>query len=77
MTPGNGSSQEAECTDCRAPATSSRELFLVAANYGEGAFLQVLCEVCDHRRWYRGQLLDRLTERANGHEDAPELGAWS
>lgn len=46
------------CTDCDACAEKTT-LHLVAADYGEGAFLKILCQVCDHRRWYRAELRRR------------------
>lgn len=39
-------------------------LHLIAADLGEGAFLDVLCAVCWHRRQYRAELRDRLRARA-------------
>lgn len=77
MTPGNGNSDEAECTDCGAHATDDRPLFMVCANYGRGAFLTVLCRQCDHRRWYRGQLLGRRRNLAARDDEAPDVGAMS
>lgn len=43
------------CDDCAAPDTLE-ELAIVAADFGEGAFLAILCATCLHRREYRGHL---------------------
>lgn len=52
----------AHCTDC-GQCGAEHELLIVAADTGQGAWLAVLCDVCDHRRWYRGQLRRRLRDR--------------
>lgn len=36
---------------------------MVVADLGEGAFLDILCETCWHRRQYRAELKRRLEER--------------
>jgi hypothetical protein len=49
----------AKCADCG----TDQNLLIVCADVGFGAFLEVLCEVCWHRRQYRAhlqQLLDQL-----------------
>jgi hypothetical protein len=44
-------------------------LNIVMSDYGHGAFLALLCQQCDHRRWYRGQLMRRLALRAAAVEE--------
>jgi hypothetical protein len=43
------------CDDCGA----TKQLLIVAADLGRGAFLAVLCETCWHRRQYRAELEKR------------------
>lgn len=50
------------CVDC-GRCGSDQELLIVAADFGEGAFLAVLCSVCEHRRWYRAELRKRARLR--------------
>jgi DNA-directed RNA polymerase subunit RPC12/RpoP len=51
------------CADCGATDAPDRELEIICADYGWGAFLAVLCPVCDHRRWYKAHLLDLWAEK--------------
>lgn len=74
MTPGNSNGDEASCVACGAFSRPGRELFLVCADYGYGAFLDVLCRQCDHRRWYRAELERRRRARRAGHDEAPNQG---
>lgn len=48
-----------QCQDCGWPGSDERPLYIVSANFGEGAFLAVLCEQCEHRRKYRAELKRR------------------
>jgi hypothetical protein len=50
------------CADCGCEDSPTRELEIICADYGFGAFLKVLCPVCDHRRWYRAKLLQRWAD---------------
>lgn len=51
------------CDDCGAAAWE-KQLFLCTGDAGNGAFLAILCEVCEHRRYYRGALERRRRARA-------------
>lgn len=51
------------CEDCDACRLFDEDVYIVAANYGDGAFLAVLCATCDHRRQYRAELKKRLKAR--------------
>lgn len=57
-------SDEMTCQDCDSKEPHA-DLHIVVADYGYGAFLAVLCEVCDHRRRYRAELRRR---KATGSE---------
>jgi hypothetical protein len=49
-----------ECHDCHRFSKLDNDFLIVAADLGEGAFLDVLCPVCWHRRKYRADLKRRL-----------------
>ena len=46
----------ADCGECQEPL---ERLYIIAADYGGGAFISILCATCDHRRRYRQELLKR------------------
>lgn len=50
-----------KCEDCHA-TDKRRDLLIVMADEGSGAYLAVLCEVCSHRRGYRARLRLRRAE---------------
>jgi hypothetical protein len=47
------------CADCGA-SDQAVELWILAADVGDGAALDVLCFTCLHRRAYRAELRRRL-----------------
>lgn len=57
----------ATCADCDA----QHDLLIYAADYGQGAFLAVLCSVCAHRRRYRGHLIRELLARRGSSKRKP------
>jgi hypothetical protein len=44
---------------------TDKDLSLVCADLGRGAFLKILCDTCWHRMQYRADLEKRLDERRN------------
>ena len=70
---GGGPGMEIRCGDCgnREPHA---ELYMYAADLGEGAFLKVLCEVCWHRREYRAELKSRRAHTAHGTKSQYDTG---
>jgi hypothetical protein len=56
---------EPRCHDCDWTGSDDSPLYLVAADFGEGAFLNVLCRICEHRRWYRAELKRRKRGRSS------------
>lgn len=63
--PDSKLSDVAHCDDCGV-ADSSRQLLIVVADLGRGAFLAVLCDPCWHRRQYRAELERRRLGRGKG-----------
>ena len=49
-----------DCVDCE--GANPGDVFLCVGDFGQGAFLTVLCETCWHRRQYRAELHRRKRE---------------
>jgi hypothetical protein len=48
---------------------TDKDLSLVCADLGRGAFLKILCDTCWHRMQYRAELIKRLTEEQDADID--------
>lgn len=51
------------CDDCLRPWGDTKQLLIVWADLGEGAFLSILCFDCWHRREYLADLKSRRRKR--------------